>query len=630
MKKRTKTKKKSANKRYDFPITSKSNWIFAISILFSIFIFYKLFDLRINLAGDDANYIMSGYKFLKEGKYPDWHSPLYSIFLSVPIFFAGISLPWLKITSAIFLLLSFFLFFRSYNKKVDPFLLFLTIFIVGINSYIAYYSSFTFSEAFFMFFQALFIFFIFRFIGQQDNKLIQYIYLGLLSIALYMAKTVGLAGITALLLFLGLEKQWKKMLFSLSSFTAFYLLVHISKKIIWGVRNNQFSSQLESLMQKDPYKSALGNEDPAGFINRFIDNSNLYISKHFFRFLGLRPYDTTTIEPVLTIIFYAVILFALIYSFRKNKYIFFSLSYLGIFLVITFLTVQKVWDQDRLIVPAFPLMLLGTLWGLQMVSRFFPLKILQMIPYAAGVIILFLTLGVTSEKIQENKSIHRASLSGNLYHGYTPDWENYLKICAVAGEKLPDTALVACRKPGMAFIYGKRVFYGITKVPTIEVDSLLMADYYYYSVPAGDEMAKNFKRDMVSGVFHGKSEDDEFETDKFYFLFQSKERLDFIDDGYMLNASDLKNKFSTISLFSPDQLLNKLKDKNIDYIISANLRAVPTQKTERTITTVKRYMQIISLKYPNAFRRIYQIGQDEVAALYQINYNGQKQTGKNH
>ncbi len=620
MKKKAQPKKKSISESLSSYLSSKGYWIFAVSALLSAFIFFRLFDIRVNLAGDDSTYIMSGYRFLKEGIYPTWHSPLYSVFLAIPIFLAGISLPWLKITSSLFLLLSFYFFFKSYRNRMDPVLLFLTIFIVGINSYIAYYSSFTFSEAFFMFFQALFFYFIFRFIDHPGNKIEQYIYLGLLSVSLYMAKTVGLAGIITLLFYLGLQKEWKKLLFSLSSFAAVYFIVGICKKVIWGVSGNQFSSQLGELMQKDPYNSSLGNEDFVGFINRLIDNSNLYLSKHFFRFVGLRPYETTTIEPVLTIIFYAIILFALIYSFKKNKYIFFSICYLGAFLGITFLSVQKFWDQDRLIIPVFPLMLLGVLWGLDGLSGYFSNKILKILPYAAGVIILFLVLGVTTEKIREHKDIHKASMAGNLYYGFTPDWENYLKICAVAGEKLPDTAYVACRKPGIAFIYGKRTFHGISRVPTIEVDSLFKRNNFYYAVAIDDNAAQNFRREMLTGIFYGNAESEKYMTNKLYYLFESNEKMEMIDDKYSISSSGLKENFSNLALYSPDMLLNSLKENNVDHIISANLRIIPTQKTNQTITTVRRYMEFISIKYPDTFRKLYQVGQDEIAELYQINY----------
>jgi len=305
----------------------------------------------------------------------------------------------------------------------------------------------------------------------------------------------------------------------------------------------------------------------------------------------------------------------------KTSIFFFSIIYLGILLGITFLSVQKVWDQDRLIVPAFPFMLLGIMWGLFKIFRLISNKFLQIFPYAAGVIILFLTMNVTSEKISENKDVLRASLNGNMYYGYNPDWKNYLKMCAVTGEQLPDTALVACRKPGIAFIYGKRIYYGISDVPTMEVDSLVEENNVLYAVPSDDKTAQKFRRDMICGIFYGVPDSEEFEKNKFYFLFQPGEKMETIDEKYIISSLDLKNNFSTLFLFSPDKLLKRLKNADVDYIISANLRAIPDKKTNRTITTVKRYMRIIIFKYPGAFRKVYEVGQDEKAELYRIIYS---------
>ena len=53
------------------------------AVIFSVIIFYKLFDIRVNLAGDDSSYIFRGYLFYSKGIYPTWQGPLYPIFLSV-------------------------------------------------------------------------------------------------------------------------------------------------------------------------------------------------------------------------------------------------------------------------------------------------------------------------------------------------------------------------------------------------------------------------------------------------------------------------------------------------------------------------------------------------------------------
>ena len=121
-----------------------------------------------------------------------------------------------------------------------------------------------------MFFQSLFFYYTIKLIDYSDNKPIYYVYLGLLSISLYMAKTVGIAGILSILVFFAIQKNWKKLVYSLSAFGGTYLLVKFLKRIIWGASGNQFSSQLETLIQQDPYKAALGKEDLTGFVGTVV------------------------------------------------------------------------------------------------------------------------------------------------------------------------------------------------------------------------------------------------------------------------------------------------------------------------------------------------------------------------
>ena len=73
---------------------------------------------------------------------------------------------------------------------------------------------------------------------------------------------------------------------------------------------------------------------------------------------------------------------------------------------------------------------------------------------------------------------------------------------------------------------------------------------------------------------------------------------------------------------SPDTLVNLFTSRNIDYVVVASLRAIPSQKTERTINAIARYLYFIEQKYPGLFQKIQQFGKDndEPASLYQINY----------
>jgi hypothetical protein len=72
-----------------------------------------------------------------------------------------------------------------------------------------------------------------------------------------------------------------------------------------------------------------------------------------------------------------------------------------------------------------------------------------------------------------------------------------------------------------------------------------------------------------------------------------------------------------------------LKDANVKYVIMANLRKHPNQKTQYTINTVKRYLFFIQKRYPEAFVLVNKIGLDETAFLFKINYDKAKRKTTN-
>ena len=66
-----------------------------------------------------------------------------------------------------------------------------------------------------------------------------------------------------------------------------------------------------------------------------------------------------------------------------------------------------------------------------------------------------------------NIPIVKKNLAGNIYYGYTPDWQNFLKCSEWCADSLPKNTLVASRKAPMSFVYGKgKKFFPIYSVIT--------------------------------------------------------------------------------------------------------------------------------------------------------------------
>ena len=308
---------------------------------------------------------------------------------------------------------------------------------------------------------------------QNENISIKnYIILGLLVFLIGITKTIGFSVLIVVLIFLLVYKNWKGAIITLVSFIGFYLILEIIKRSFFGEQAAQFNSQLSTLLQVDPYDASKGLENFKGYINRFWGNSNLYLSKHLYNFLGLKS-DIVKTSAFITISTYVLFLVSFIVTFRKNKYLAFTGIYLITMCGATFITLQTRWDQERLILVYLPLILIFIFSGLYFLAKQKMFKTLQIILPLLILIIFLTNLKVTLKKVKENDDLLMNSLSGNKFYGMTPDWINYIKMSEWAAENVPDSVNIACRKPSISFIYGKRNFYGVYRIPSTDPDTLL-------------------------------------------------------------------------------------------------------------------------------------------------------------
>ncbi len=449
-----------------------------ISFFFTLLFSFLLFNFRVSEAGDDSAYILRAYDFIKELRFPTFQGPLYPIFLSLFIFIFGLNITLLKSISLVSILTHLYLFYKAFKGSVSSFLLVIVLIIISFNGYLLYYSSQTYSEAFFMMLQALFFLYFFKFfVSVEYSPNIKsywgkYLLLGTLILSLGLTRSIGYGAFLAVILFFIIMMRWKALVFSTGGFLINYGIYGIIKKFLFNVSGSQFDTQISRLMQKDPFVVSKGNEDLVGFINRFWDNSNLYLSKHFFRFIGFRPEATDT-KVFLTILIYVLFIFAIYFAFKKNRYLLFTGIYLAVLVGITFIIVQARWDQSRLIIIYLPLIFLFLFSGIYYLSKIKSFKIIQGLFPVLIVILFFSNLKVTVDKVNRNEDYLMSHLSGNEFYGMTPDWINYIKMSQWSAKNIPEDLLIACRKPSISFIYAKRKFHGIYRIETKDPDELL-------------------------------------------------------------------------------------------------------------------------------------------------------------
>ncbi len=445
-------------------------WVaIALYIFFSIF----TFSLRISEGGDDSTYIIRALTLIEDGRFPTYQGPLYPAVLSLFLLPFGLAIGLLKFSSWIFLTAALLLLFKAFKDKVSLLTLTGTLFILVVNHHLLYFGSQTYSEAFFMMLQGIFILLLFGHIKNRPHQFgwLNNLILALLILALALTRTIGAVALPALLLFLLFRRQYRDAV-SVTLFFAGATLIYLALKYYVWELSPMAGGQATSLLYKHPYDFSAGKETFGGFMMRFVQNSNIYLSRHFLIMTGLKPALSLTKQPFVTILLYALFIAGMFRFHKNNPFLFFTGFYLMFFLGATFFSLQTLWDQNRLILPYLPLMVLFLSETIVSYTSSLKNKTLQKLPLFILVLSFTLTLAQTAR--QTDFSAIGKQLAGDRYYGYTPDWVNYLKMAEYISKELPEESYVACRKPNMACIYanGKK-FYGIYRFQTQDADSLL-------------------------------------------------------------------------------------------------------------------------------------------------------------
>jgi len=452
--------------------------IFIGAVVLTVLFSFLLFHFNVSLMGDDGAYIKRGSRLLHHGDFPGFQGPLYPFVLSFFIWVFGLNVTLLKALSGLFILGHLYFFFRAFQDRIPALLLGFTLVILGTNAYLLQYSSWTFSEALFLLIQAGLFYYLLRYIWEADftglrQRVIRFLVLGLLLLLLAKTRSIGYGATIAVVLFFAFHKQWKNIGYTLGGLGVFYLIFNGIKSLFFGVTSShQFGTQLNRLMLKNPYNPSEGKAGLVDFIERFWGNSELYLSKHVYKFLGLRP-DMLDTSTLLTILAYLLFVVALYYAFRKNKYLLFTGIYVGVMAGITFVILQTRWDQARLILVFFPLILPFLISGLYYLGKDRRNTLLRLAVPGLMIVLIFTNLGRTFQKVEAHQDTFVHHLRGDDLYGLSPDWVNYVKMTRFAAKNIPDSVNVACRKPNIAFIKTKREFEGIFRVPTKDPDQLL-------------------------------------------------------------------------------------------------------------------------------------------------------------
>lgn len=439
----------------------------------AVFIFLR-FDANISMGGDDSWYILAAQDFWNGIAFPSWHGALYSILLSPLLALMGaIYLLPLKILSVIATRFSILILALAFYKRITPVAWLAGILLFAIAPQLVELASTTYSEPLFLLIQSFIFYVLFSYEKLKEANATPrkcYTRLAILAALVFLlaiTRNVGYAAFLALVAYLlAVRREWKATVLFSSVFLVLQVAFSLYRGLWWGARDVSFSGQLSRVLQVDFYNAAAGQEDFWGMLVRFAQNCQQYLTGHNFQFLGMNAADS----PFATVILILLMLTILIVTWKRSK----TLALIGIYLAAmyatTFITQQVPWNQFRLVIVYFALFIFFLCDGfLNLLSQ----KVQR---YSLWLVLPLLTIGFISHVVRNAQAVDikllRAHFSGDRYAGFTPDWESYLRMSEWVGENIPDSCVVACRKPNNSRIYGNRPFFGIFKLPSSNPDTI--------------------------------------------------------------------------------------------------------------------------------------------------------------
>lgn len=453
--------------------------MFYLTLFLSTLVSILLFDSKVSPGGDDSSYIERAWNFLYNHKFPYFQGPAYPVFLSVFVKMFGLNVIALKFFSLLCQLGFVFFTYKAFVKRIPYSVLYALLFFISFNNYIQYYSSQTFTETFFLFIQSIAIYVTFKVIDAIDESdgwiegvkknYLKWLAFGLIFVLLSTAKSIAFVCIAGIISYFILKKNYKQAVYALLAVLIVRVLYQLITTAIFGANT---SGQLDLMLRKDLYKPEGGHEDVAGMIDRFFNNFNTYFSLHMYRILNIRKTDTLLVIPALSYITTIIIAIFTFISYRKNKYVFLSSLYFIVLCFGIFFGVQAANMQDRLIIIAMPFIFLVLFYGTYEITKRYSGA--RSVFALFSVVMLLVTFGKTIALATENTKSLKKNMSGDIYYGYTPDWENFLRMSKYCADSLPTDAGILSRKPNMSFIYSNgRSFVGQYITTTTDADSVL-------------------------------------------------------------------------------------------------------------------------------------------------------------
>ncbi len=422
-----------------------------ITIIAFIGVYAYVFDSKIDLNGDNANYYVLG-KSIHQGegyvninsvlKSPNNHFPPgYPAIISV-IFTFSDSITAVKVTNGLFLLASIMLSFIMIKKVTDNELLaWISIPFLLLNVHFLKYGSMMMTEMSFLFFSLLSFLFFLRAEETEGKKMISgYILSFLFLIIAFYIRTLGIAILAAysLVFFFRWQKKWKILAAYIAGFVVCYFP--------WWFRGNNLggSSYLRQLVMINPYRPELGEVGLGNLIARIGTNAGRYISREIpevlFPFKSFNYKEPIGFgEWVTGFLIMGLIILGIIHLKKYRKLI---LGYMAATFAVLLIW-PDVWVGIRFVLPTLPFILLLFLKGVEYIVEFVKLKQQWKSNFPVLLVLLLLFPFISEVNLLHNKA--KAD--------YNSNWENYFSLAKGLKKSGESNVVVSCRKPTLFYLY---------------------------------------------------------------------------------------------------------------------------------------------------------------------------------
>jgi hypothetical protein len=433
--------------------------LYLLIIITSFFKIYPyIFDKKLNLNGDNANYYVlgaalsqgEGYTMISSPSNPpaNHFPPGYPVIVATVMKFFSTEINTIKQTNGFFLLLSIIALFYLFYKIIDNIhISFISTLFILLNTNLLEYSTIMMSEISFLFFSIICLILVI----QVDEKIVFYKNWKFLLLILFVAisyyiRSAGLALVGGIILVFLLQKNWKFLV----AFVGGFVLLTLP----WYIRGNKLggNSYIKSLFWKNPYRTELGTADLGDWALRVYNNFIRYLTHEIpnatINSVAIKDGTPADLKHwLIGIALAGFIIFGLI-KLKKYRFVIFS-YFLGTFGIM--LLWPDVWFGSRFILPIVPLLVFLIIMGiynlLLLASRY--LKIQNSFVKAVVFPLLFLAfLPLYTPGIH---AMHK-----NADNIYPQSFQNYFDLAKWANKNTPENATFACRKTAFFYLYSSR------------------------------------------------------------------------------------------------------------------------------------------------------------------------------